>query len=140
MDERMDRVSVAEAASRLGITSDAIRQRIRRGTIAHERDKDGAVYVYIHPDETRQDERQDDYRDELIEELRNRIAFQERELERKDTLLMTLMQRIPELEASSEPPEARQTPGEGPDGVGDPAPNADETERRPSWWRRMFRP
>jgi hypothetical protein len=58
MDNSLHRLTVAEAATHLGITSDAVRQRIRRGSISHERDQDGKVYVYIQPDETRKDDRQ----------------------------------------------------------------------------------
>ena len=39
------RVSVYEAADLLGVTVDAIRKRIQRGTIPHERHEDGRVYV-----------------------------------------------------------------------------------------------
>ena len=42
---------------------------------------------------------------------------------------MTMAQRIPELEPASEPLDARQTPGEGPEGVGDPAPHAEHPQR-----------
>ncbi len=133
MDASMDRLTVAEAAARLGITSDAVRQRIRRGSIPHEREQDGKVYVYIHPDETRQDERQDTYRDELVEELRNRIEFQERELERKDAIIMSLTQRIPELEPASENRESPAEAAGGLEGVEVPP----DTEKR-SWWRRYF--
>src|SRR5436305_6285735 len=45
MDESMHRMTVAEAAQHLGITSDAVRQRIRRGSIHHGRHQDGKVYV-----------------------------------------------------------------------------------------------
>ena len=51
---------------------------------------------------------------------------------------MTMARCIPELEPATEPLDTRQTPGEGPDGVGGPAPNAEEPECRSSWWRRVF--
>jgi hypothetical protein len=136
MDNSMHRLSVADAATQLGITSDAVRQRIRRGSIPHERDQDGKVYVYIHPNETRQDDRQDAYRDELVAELRNRIEFQERELERKDAIIMSLTQRIPELEPASEP---REGPSEAHHGAGqgDGTPSPEKATQRP-WWQRLF--
>jgi hypothetical protein len=43
---------VAEAADALGVTVDAIRSRVKRGTIAHER-KGGRVYVLLGDDESR---------------------------------------------------------------------------------------
>ena len=43
-----DRVTVQEAARRLGVKDDAIRKRIQRGTLEHEKDaEDGRVYVYL---------------------------------------------------------------------------------------------
>lgn len=47
--EKMDRVTVVEAAARLGVKEQAIRKRIQRGTIAHDKDDDGRVYVYLDP-------------------------------------------------------------------------------------------
>src|SRR5215212_9153575 len=41
------RVSVYEAADLLGVTVDAIRKRIQRGTIPHERHEDGRAYVLV---------------------------------------------------------------------------------------------
>jgi excisionase family DNA binding protein len=42
-----DRMTVQEAARRLGVTDDAIRKRIQRGTLEHDKDPDGRVYVYL---------------------------------------------------------------------------------------------
>ena len=41
--EKMDRVTVVEAAARLGVKEQAIRKRIQRGTIAHDKDDDGRI-------------------------------------------------------------------------------------------------
>jgi len=77
----------------------------------------------------------------LVEELRERVRFLEAELEnrkeesrRKDTIIMTMAQRIPELEPASEPRESPETTSEG-KGSGD-VPS--EETRRSSWWRRFF--
>ena len=40
------------------------------------------------------------------------IDWLKREVERKDTILMTLAQRVPELVAAPEPRESSQTPSE----------------------------
>ena len=40
MYEKMDRVTVAEAAIRLGVKEQAIRKRIQRGTLAHDKGTD----------------------------------------------------------------------------------------------------
>jgi hypothetical protein len=45
-------LTVADAASALGITQDAVRKRIRRGTIQSEKDESGRIYVYVPASET----------------------------------------------------------------------------------------
>jgi hypothetical protein len=149
-DRPVDRMTVPEAADALGVTQSAIRKRVQRGSIQWDKDREGRVYVYVDPSEigletgpdasrdARPETGRDTARDVLVDELRDHIQFLRAELERKDTIIMTMAQRIPELEPAAEATDARQTPGEGPDRVGGPAPNAEEPEPRPSWWRRMF--
>jgi hypothetical protein len=125
------RVTVAEASEILGITVEAVRGRIKRKTLEHERDS-GTVYVLLdagqttdqlQPDDDRTtDQSRPDASEELADELRDRIHYLERQVEeerearrRADTLLAQLMQRIPELEAPSE----RSEPGESPETVED---------------------
>src|ERR671921_1901462 len=102
----LDRLTVAQAASALGISQDAVRKRIARGTIPHDRDESGRVYVYLSPSETVQKTDQDDasktVQDTYIRSLEDQIAFLRRELERKDTILLNLTERIPQLEAAQE--------------------------------------
>jgi len=43
----LDRLTVSEAAKRLEVSTEAIRQRIRRGTIEYDQDDDGKYYVYL---------------------------------------------------------------------------------------------
>ena|SRR5215208_7212741 len=74
----MDRVSVSEAATRLGVTPDAVRQRIRRGTIEYDKTEDGRYYVYL----TAHDSRRDGVQKTLIERLHDENEFLRRELER----------------------------------------------------------
>jgi hypothetical protein len=45
------RFNVHEAASILGITPEAVRARIQRGTLSKEKDADGAVYVRLNADQ-----------------------------------------------------------------------------------------
>ena len=47
--EKIDRLTVVEAAARLGVKEQAIRKRIQRGTIAHDKDADRRVHVYLDP-------------------------------------------------------------------------------------------
>src|SRR5215208_6740983 len=123
----MDRVTVQEAAQRLGISQDAVRQRVRRGSMRHDKDDKGRVYVYLNPTTTRPTIVHDTSRDtvhdvspnQLVKELRERIHFLETELgdrkeesRRKDHIIAALTQRIPELEPTSERREYSQRPTE----------------------------
>ena len=47
-----DRLTVAEAADRLGITKEAVRKRIHRGTLHADKDADGTVRVHVPDGET----------------------------------------------------------------------------------------
>jgi excisionase family DNA binding protein len=123
----MDRLTVQEAARYLGISQDAVRQRIRRGSMRHDKDDKGRVYVYLNLTDTHltdvhdasQDAVHDVSRNELITELRDRVRFLEAELtdrkeesRRKDHIIAALTQRIPQLEPASEPREHSENPTE----------------------------
>jgi len=108
----MVRLTVTEAADRLGISEASVRKRVQRGQIPHERGDDGRVFVWISPGETRHAES----RDELVEELRDRLRFVERQLEAERQahaearrIIGGLVQRIPEFEPPRVPPEASET-------------------------------
>jgi hypothetical protein len=141
----MDRVSVAEAAERLRISQDAVYKRIKRGTIPWDKSDDDKTYVYIDDvDGSTDTARQSTDRassasnyvskDELLSELRARVKFLEEELQRKDTILLSLTQRIPELEA---PPESRDAPASSSEkeNKGTTPPEQQEPSQRRSWWR-----
>ncbi|MDP9475635.1 MAG: DUF3972 domain-containing protein [Actinomycetota bacterium] len=126
------RVSVDEAARALGLTVDAVRKRVQRGTIEHEKDQGGRVRILLDsPDNTStiQDERRDatgpakleavlEAKDETIEDLRDRVRSLERQLEQADDrdrenrrVIIALTSRIPALEAPREPSGATEPPG-----------------------------
>jgi uncharacterized coiled-coil protein SlyX len=145
----LDRLTVAQAADALSITQDAVRKRTARGTIPHDRDGSGRVYVYLSSSETvhktDQDTIQDDaaktVQDTYIRSLEDQIAFLRRELERKDAILLNLTERIPELEA---PSEERQSPETDEEQQGrseswpwSDTPGAQGGARSP-WWRRII--
>jgi chromosome segregation ATPase len=122
------------AARALGLTVDAVRKRVQRGTIEHEKDRAGRVRIILDsPDDTStlRDESPDTTgqadaliaaKDETIEGLRGRVRRLEHELDtrneeirRRDHLLAAALDRIPELEAPQEPTEDAETVEEAPE-------------------------
>jgi hypothetical protein len=141
--EKMDRVTVAEAAARLGVKEQAIRKRIQRGTLAHDKDEDGRVYVYLDPQDGATSTSIDTGMDKLLQSLQDQIAYLRQEAEdwkeearRKDTIIMSLTQHLPELQAPVESPGGLQTASEGPT-KGNPRGQQESSQRR-SWWRQFF--
>ncbi len=133
-DGPVDRMTVPEAAELLGVTQSALRKRIQRGTIPWDKDEEGRIYVYVDPSETSPETEEDKSRDELLEAYREQVDFLRRELERKDTIIMSLTQRIPELEPVSEPQNVPERDSAGP-GEGETPP---EAVRPRSWLYRFF--
>ncbi len=156
----MDRLSVAQAAAVLGVTQAAVYKRIQRGTVEHDKDGEGRVFVYLDTSDIPSDQSMDgpdmstdgsmdlSNSAELIAELRAHNESLRQEVEawreesrRKDSILMTMAQRIPELEAPvEEPREAREvhdTASEEAD-KGKVPPEQQEPSQRRSWLRAFF--
>ncbi len=145
------RVTIREAASRIGVTEGAIRKRIQRGTLRNEHE-DGRVYVYLdlYQDKSHPESQVD--HDPMVEELRDRVRFMERQLEaERDAhrearrIIAGLVQRIPELEAPAHPEDSQRSETaaqETAEAAPGPAPRPGGTEpsesRRDSWWKRIF--
>ena len=150
MDERdrrgVDRLTIQEAASALGISEGAVRKRVTRGTLQHEKEQDGRIYVYLDAGDRRgvdggQDEGVDPNNNALISQLRDEVAYLRDENRRKDEIIMQQAMTMRQLSAASpqEPPEGAETVEEEPQRA-EPRPDtsgAQESVRRP-WWRRMF--
>jgi hypothetical protein len=141
-----NRMSVYAAAEILGVTVDAIRKRIQRGTIPYERD-DGRVWVLLEASGNVPDEGQRDYRSasDFIDELREQVRHlremldEERDARRRADMIIAqlartnaaLAGRVPELDGEPDNPE-RPPPGS-------PAESQDDPEvRKESRWRRLF--
>jgi excisionase family DNA binding protein len=141
-DNPVDKLTVPEAAELLGVTQSAVRKRIQRGTIPWDKDGEGRLYVYVDPSETALDTEEDksrdtssgQSRDELLEFYREQVEFLRRELERKDTIIMSLTQRIPGLEAAPGSRDAFEAVTQEADKGTAPA----EPEQRRSWLYRFF--
>ncbi len=123
------RVTAAQAAEILGVTVEAVRGRIKRGTLEHERHS-GTVYVLLEagqaanrtrPDTDRPNDRlQSDSaalisaKDETIATLRDQLEAERQAHAEARRLLMAALERIPPaIEAPRESPETAAEPSEG---------------------------
>jgi excisionase family DNA binding protein len=98
----VQRLTIAQAAKQLNVTQEAIRQRIRRGTIDSHKGEDGRTYVYL-PDE---ESVVNGVSNEYIAMLKAQIASLEKdrdewreEAKRHQHIIMTLSQRLPHPDA-----------------------------------------
>ncbi len=159
------RVTVAQASEILGVTVEAVRGRIKRGTLEHERHS-GTVYVLLdadqastghQPAEDQTTDRPQSEPDALTSELRDRLRYVEEQLEAERQahaearrIIAGLVERLP---PAIEPPrEPRESPvSSGPGDTPTPAPGGPHaaTEgaearsspaggERPPWWRRIL--
>jgi excisionase family DNA binding protein len=118
-------VTVDEAARHLGLTVDAVRKRVQRGQIAHEKDEAGRVRIILDEAETLQEESPDTKGQaagahaDLVEELhrtnellREVIATRDEEIRRRDTIIMNMTEAMKALNPSApeESSEAREFP------------------------------
>ena len=92
-----ERVTVQEAARRLDITESAVRKRVQRGVLGHDKEADGRLYVYLDTQDTDRDQVQDSSYDMLVRRLENENEFLRRELERKDTILLNMTEAMKAL-------------------------------------------
>jgi hypothetical protein len=154
------RVSVREAAQLLNTSVEGVRSRIKRGSLDSMRVQ-GKVYVLLSPDQVVQEGSKTDqacpddraqpddqaspdaalYR--LVDEQGAMIDWLKREVERKDTILMSMAQRISEIEAPLDSlgsrPEMRDAPETAAEGQGSSdAPPEQGEQPRASWWRRFL--
>jgi hypothetical protein len=145
---------VQQAADILGISTEATRQRIKRGTLPTERDENGNVFVLLdadgmhtNTDRTRTNDNRTVDCTALIESQQDQIAHLRLQLDKEREasaelrrIIAALTQRIPELEpARNSSADARESPvmaseepsrGEAPE-------ESEESKKRP-WWRRIF--
>jgi excisionase family DNA binding protein len=139
------RLTVQEAAEVLGTSVDAVRMRVRRGSLQSEKDPDGRVYVWVDEDSSETKPGLDSEpsmlisaKDETIYILTQQLEAERQAHAEARRLLAAALERIPAIEA----PEARESPEtveEETEGA-EPRPATVESQegvRRP-WWRRWF--
>jgi hypothetical protein len=147
------RVTIREAAARLGVTEAAIRKRIQRGSLDKEMGADGRVYVYLDLSQDKSHPKSHVESEALIENLQDQVAYlrsqlevRAEEIQRRDVIISQLTQanaalaaRVPELEAAQGYSEAAEEPAEGAVGVqGQPGSREEPPSSEKPWWRRIF--
>jgi excisionase family DNA binding protein len=164
--DELTTVTVADAAELLGLSTEAVRMRVKRGTLASTK-MGGTVYVLLDGPNERPNakpnagpnigtngrpnprpnvettpmvanlrEHNADLRDQ-VEHLRRELDTRNEELRRKDTIIMAMTQRIPELEAPQEPQDGPEKAAEHPGRGEVPEDQREPAERRP-WLHRIF--
>jgi excisionase family DNA binding protein len=118
------RLTVQEAAEVLGTSVDAVRMRVRRGSLESEKDPDGRVHVWVNGDSTETKPRLDgepsaliSAKDETISTLREQLQAERQAHAEARRLLAAALERIPAIEAPQEPPEDAETVEEEPEGA-----------------------
>jgi hypothetical protein len=139
------RLDVKQAAHQLGISTDAVHKRVKRGTLESEKDASGHVYVWLDILDDGYTQDSHDVQPLLVARLENENEFLRRELEQRSEelsemrrIVAALVQRVPELEpareAAPEPRDAPVSASEERDGTDVPP----KQEKPVSWWRRWF--
>jgi hypothetical protein len=143
------RVAIQEAARRLGVKDDALRKRLQRGSLEHDKDPDGRAYVYL---DATHDMSQDTWQESsqyatqdatldasyvpLLRLCRSKLSTSAasfrpatkslrpgaEELLRKDHIIARLTERILAIEAPPEPRESPETSSEATGNGGERAP------------------
>jgi DNA-binding Lrp family transcriptional regulator len=120
----LDRLTIQEAARRLGISEGAVRKRVTRKTLEHDKEDDGRVYVYLDAGgrqgvDDGQDKGVDPNSNALISRLEDEVAYLREENRRKDEIIMQQAMTMRQLSAPSpqEAPEDAETVEEATDGA-----------------------
>ena len=145
-------LDVGEAAHELGISTDAVRKRISRGSLRSDK-ANGHVRVWLDVGGTEAGREAQVDGEALVEVLQEHISDLRVQLEaerearrRADTIIAQLTQanaalaaKVPELEAAESREESAEGAAEAPERAEPHSATVESQEgvRRP-WWRRMF--
>ena len=116
-------VGLDEASKLLGISREALRKRAARGTIDAHKDANGRWLIVLDNGLDDQPDSGLDTSRTLLDTMEREIEYLRRENERKDHIIMTLVQRVPQLEAPRQDHQVKQE---------------DDQKRKP-WWKRLFK-
>jgi hypothetical protein len=130
------RLTVSEAAGVLGISVEAVRGRVKRRTIAHERDGD-RVYVIMNADQmaTGHDQSNDQPNDQtlMVTRLEDEVEFLRDQVRRQQEIIAQQAVTMRQLSAPREEPESTIVGQEGeepPTEAGGP-----QNQSSRPWWR-----
>jgi hypothetical protein len=147
-------LTLRDAAQVLGISKEAVRKRVKRGTLPSGVGEDGRRYVYL---DAGGDDGGDagpprrvpgavpgpyDPRDELIATLKEQLEAERNAHAEARRITYTLAQRVPEIASPREEPHGPETVSETAEGTHASTDRGErETvvqRRERSWWRRFF--
>jgi hypothetical protein len=120
---RVDRLTIQEAARRLGISEGAVRKRVARDSLQNEKDDDGRVYVLLDAGGRRgvdegQDEGVDPNSNALISRLEGEVAFLRDQVHRQQEIIAQQAVTMRQLTAAPlEASEDAETIEEAPEGA-----------------------
>jgi hypothetical protein len=102
----VDRLTIQEAARRLGISEGAVRKRVARNTLTNDKAEDGRVYVYLDAGGRRgvdsgQDEGVDPNSNALISRLEGEVAFLRGQVQRQQEIIAQQAVTMRQLTAAS---------------------------------------
>ena len=145
-------LDVGHAAHELGISTDAVRKRIARGSLRSDRE-DGHVRVWLDDSGTEAGREAQVESGALVEVLQDHISDLRVQLEaerearrRADTIIAQLTQanaalaaKVPELEAAESREETAEDTAEEPERAEPHSATVESQEPvQGSWWRRVF--
>jgi hypothetical protein len=100
-----ERVTVQQAAARLGVTESAVRKRVRKGDLHSEKVLEGnreRLYVFLDPDA---DPFPEPFREKYMRSLEDRVKTLEDEVMRQQAIILSMSQSLRALTGA---PEASQ--------------------------------
>ena len=124
----VDRLTIRPAARRLGISEGAVRKRVARGSLEHDKEDDGRVYVYLDAGGRRgvddgQDEGVGPNSNALISRLESEVAFLRNQVHRQQEIIAQQAVTMRQLTAAPhDPSEDAKTVEEASDSAESPTP------------------
>ncbi len=135
-----ERVTVQEAARRLGITESAVRKRAGHGQLRSEKVMEGKkerLYIFLDSDE---DKFPEPFRERYIRSLEERVNTLEDEVYRQQAIILSMSETMQALTTGSGASERPSEVAGGSEPKEEPEASQEATQPRPRtpWWRRVL--